>query len=1288
MSVDITQNELDIFSKNGISEDDIRNTVNAYRQEGVSDEDIRAKFDVKLNSFDKKPTLKDRFNSWQEKTEQKRQQINEDVKARATENLRKRAEWEEKHPFISGFQKDYQPATIFTNGQSYRGQVPQWELQAKYGLDAPIGEQLKTDAKSLGLNLVAPVNIGVDVATGGEGAVARNGVKLGVKELIKNGIKQGVKTGAIGGATQGITSSLADNGISMDLIKRPLTYGGWGALFGIPLGAAGGYLSSKTEPLLKAINEFKGKFGNKTPKNVVKSVEAKIVPSENAVLDGWDGTVGADISEVQPSAKYPKTDKPSYKEQLEEALGLTEENWDQEPDFYSKEKENEAYSILSDATGKSVRWLKSQLKTGKNGRGTAKRRQFIELLLEHTDDKLDYTPTGKYQHYDTTKLAYDSSGSNSDMVGEGAKLAERAYNDAINGNFNTDVRDPLTKAMDTADIEYKKIFRELIDGDHSEAAYNKATADFQKAIADLPEDYQNEMWGRFADDLDKTENVKLSEMMRARGELKPSSLAQNADLPEDMSQPLKKYPPEYEVLHNNDLISSAKEEVAKDPSSRLARLDEMIRKSDPLSAQDFEEARQLVGHLYQEGRIDEALSLTEKISVAGSKAGQSVQAMSLWAKTTPEGAVRHAQKIINEYNKTARKKVPNLSEEQAKDIIDMAQNIQAFGENSGRDKDVAIAKLLKYFADLVPQSAGNKLKTVRNISLLLNPKTFMRNITGNAIFAGMENGVTKPIAAGLDKIASKFTGKRTRTMPQLEEYGKGLMKGFKEGAEDVDLGIDTRGIGGRFDLPQSRSFENTPVMGALEKALDYSLRVPDRAFYQATFEESIANQMKALGAKEPTEEIIKNATQEALESVYQNGGKLADTVLNLRKGLNNIGIKDFGAGDILVPYAQTPANVAQQGINYSPLGVINAIKSGLQGNQRQATLDAARAITGTGIIGTGYGLSKAGAITPNIEDYQTRKNFEALGERPNQIKLPDGSLMSYTQLQPLAAPLSAGAILGDLKDGDYMAALDKGVGSIADLSMLRGLNDFADTYKDKGIASAFINTLTNLPTQYIGSGINQLNAYIDPYQRETYDPNPIIQGLNQARAKTPVLSKTLPKKYDVTGSEVEKYPTKGVRKAFDVFVNPVFVNKPKDDVVLQEVAALTENTGDKDGLFFLPERKIKMDDGTTKQLSGREFSEYSKVLGEVTYQGYQKMINTPRYANADDATRLKLLNDIKKNAKAITQEELFGKVNKYSAESAMQRKIQNKLNKGQNKINRILSKMDNQLVDEIMYKEE
>lgn len=51
MTVDITQEELDLFTKNGISQDDIRQTINNYRSDGLSDIDIRAKFDNKLNSF-------------------------------------------------------------------------------------------------------------------------------------------------------------------------------------------------------------------------------------------------------------------------------------------------------------------------------------------------------------------------------------------------------------------------------------------------------------------------------------------------------------------------------------------------------------------------------------------------------------------------------------------------------------------------------------------------------------------------------------------------------------------------------------------------------------------------------------------------------------------------------------------------------------------------------------------------------------------------------------------------------------------------------------------------------------------------------------------------------------------------------------------------------------------------------------------------------------------------------------------------------------------------------------
>lgn len=1406
MAVNITQDELDLFGKNGISENDIQNTVNAYRQEGVSDDDIRAKFDTKLNNF----RLEGGIKVYNQSPNPIRNALRQAGRNTARFLMPKKAEnWflgsKEDEEFLKKYNDDNVLSFEDARALYDQGSMSKEELLKNIELNAKL-KNLQADAD---YRDVRNKNIGkgiVDIGTafipiGGGGAIAAKGASLLKPVLGKRiaaGLANGATVGAKAGAIHGVASGIVDEDINP--LVAGVQEGLGGSVFGGALGLGGekivqginarrlknhkpyddmtakeakaykrlgkkyykDYISGKTvnnatygnvlfpaeqggknaihnmqyySDLEKQVKNAKytkttnDKVRNDTVKqfdhleneidsknmdylvavdkngnryymtkdvtkdktslpasleqhqpldnevnNIITDNKANINPNE------WSGTVGVEVPQGNSNFSI-KPDKHVYQQQLEEAIGLTEENWDKAPNFYSKEKEEEAFQILSEATGKSVKWLKSQLNSTKNGKGTAKRREFIELLLEHTDDKLDFTPTGKYQHYDTSKLSYANKGTNSDMVGEGTKLAEQVYDDIINRNFDVDPRDPLGKALDDVNLEYKKFMRDVIDG-----KVENVEEGLQNIFKELPEEYANDFWEIAGKDLKTLEDVKLSNQMRERGDLKPSQLAQKSDLPPKIKENVTKYPPEYEVLHNKDLMINARDEIAKDPSSRLARLDDITSKEKPMSAQDFEEARQLIGKLYQEGRIDEALNLTQKVSAAGSKAGQAVQAMSLWSKTTPEGAIKQAQKIIDEYNQTARKKIPPLSEEQAQEILGLVDDIQKSEALGDRAKEVATGKLMKYFGELIPQSAGNKLKTLRNITLLLNGKTFARNITGNAIFSGMENAVTKPIAAGLDKIASLFTKQRTRTAPQWSDYGKGLVQGTKEGIEDVNLGIDTRqGIGGRFDLPQRRSFTNTPVLSQLEKALDFSLRVPDRAFYQATFSESLANQMKAAGIKEPTEEMLNRAQAEALESVYQNNGQLANMISGVRQGLNRIGMKDFGLGDALIPYAQTPANVAQQGINYSPLGLIKAIKSGLQGNQRQATLDVARALTGSGMIGGGYLGAKNGLFTPNIEDYQTRKNYEALGVRPNQMVLPNDSLMSYSQLQPLAAPIATGAVLSDVQDGNYIQAADRGFNTLADLGMLRGVSDFTKNYNDSGIVSALMNTATSLPSQYIGTGINQLNAYIDPYQRETYDPNPIVAGLNQARAKTPFLSKTLPKRYDVTGREIQKYDSKGIKKGFDTFINPVFVNKPKDDIVMQEVTALYELTGEKSGLLNLPEKKIKLDDGTSKQLNNKEFSEYSKVLGELTYHGYEKLMKTDRYQYADDMTRLRLLSDIKQNAKSIAQAEMFGKVNKNTAEYKQTQKALNKLHRGQSKLERLKRQMDNQLIQDIMY---
>ena len=51
MAVNITNEELDLFNKNGFTDDDVRATVENYRSQGLDDNAIRAKVQAKLDSW-------------------------------------------------------------------------------------------------------------------------------------------------------------------------------------------------------------------------------------------------------------------------------------------------------------------------------------------------------------------------------------------------------------------------------------------------------------------------------------------------------------------------------------------------------------------------------------------------------------------------------------------------------------------------------------------------------------------------------------------------------------------------------------------------------------------------------------------------------------------------------------------------------------------------------------------------------------------------------------------------------------------------------------------------------------------------------------------------------------------------------------------------------------------------------------------------------------------------------------------------------------------------------------
>lgn len=818
--------------------------------------------------------------------------------------------------------------------------------------------------------------------------------------------------------------------------------------------------------------------------------------------------------------------------------------------------------------------------------------------------------------------------------------------------FSSTLADPVSRDMELSQREFNNIITEISKNPEklNDSAYMVDLENRVQQIVDKTP-YGNEAevaipyWEKFwkaVDDGYNYNEFKTKSTGQLPEDIKKRSLQQSVleakGTPKEVKEIIKEDMPTYEVMHNKDLIKQATQELEGNFDNELVRL----ASAKDFDALDYEKSHQIARQLFGMGDYRRAVDLIDNVSENATKKGQAIQALSLWSNMTPEGAVYKAQKLLKEYNKKHPKKQIQLTDENIETIANLQK--EALNTTDELAKNQALARSAKYISELVPKNALQKLKAYRNISLLLNPKTLGRNIVGNALFNAIDTGA-KALAVPIDRAIGLATKQQTRVAPSLKTYGKGLVEGAKTGYQEALQGIDTRGLGQRFDLGSGRTFQNKP-MQALETALDVGLRTPDRAFYEATFAESVDNMMRARGLTQPTQEILEQAEQEALEAVFQNQSKLSDAALKTRRALNTVGTNDFGLGDVLIPYAQTPANLAQQGINYSPFGAVKGIANLTQGNQRQASLDFARSLLGTGLIGGGYGLSKAGLMTPSQFDdnYQTnkkiRENLQPLGIRPDQL-----GDMWYAPFQPMSIPLAVGNAVAYGKD-----PLQAGINTVVDLPFLQGISRGLRDLQEGNYAQAGVNVASSIPSQFVPTLASQFAQTIDPYQRETYDPNKLQYGLNSAIAKVPFASKTLPEKIDVTGQPIERYSTKGGQKLFDIFLNPTFINKKTTDPVLSELKYIYDQT--KETSHFMPSVKKKLEftdvDGNPQKLvlTGREFSEYQRRLGQRMYNEFDYIMDLPEYANADEYGKIKILEKAKKLVQAEVDNEMWNKRNR------------------------------------------
>jgi len=463
---------------------------------------------------------------------------NEDLKADYQNLIDKRQEWEQNHPYISSLQKDFQPG--------YRSSLTDWEEKAKYGINAPLGVQARNLGKRYLQEAIPAANLTTAVATGG----MLNGAN-GLLPLIGAGARQG----GIQGGVLGATSELGDNGLSLNVIPKTLKGTALGATVGAalpPVLEGGGRLINASGNLIK---RGVGKLAQISP----ETVEQVIKPTSQAldytkekaqeilrstterVRNAYNNLLGQKGEAIQTAEEnlrnipdrvnvddvigdITNTFDQYQGENINAARNLTgnlesnlndlvesgtqpKENFynyindTEKPDFYSKEKEAEAYKILSEATGKPVNWLRSQLNSNNFKGGTGKRKEFIEDLLEKTDDKLDLLKHGNdndYKYYYNANLGYN----NINDTQAGYNLARQAYDDIVNRNFSNEMRDPLSRELAGAEQNYKYILRNVLENSRDENIMNEAFNKLEKSVKGLPEEVQAEYFNKFTNDVE------------------------------------------------------------------------------------------------------------------------------------------------------------------------------------------------------------------------------------------------------------------------------------------------------------------------------------------------------------------------------------------------------------------------------------------------------------------------------------------------------------------------------------------------------------------------------------------------------------------------------------------------------------------------------------------------------------------------------------------------------------------------------------------------------------------
>lgn len=602
----------------------------------------------------------------------------------------------------------------------------------------------------------------------------------------------------------------------------------------------------------------------------------------------------------------------------------------------------------------------------------------------------------------------------------------------------------------------------------------------------------------------------------------------------------------------------------------------------------------------------------------------------------------------NEFNEdeTARliKKaydIPTLTSEETRQIMNYYEKANEYEEGSYNYRKWE-SKANQIIDQKMPKSLYDKNKAYRRIMMLLNPATMERNIFGNVIYGVAE--LAKNIPAGLVDIAvSKKTGQRTTSanvVADIRAFLDGASKGTREWAQDIKYGVDTsyNTVREEYQTQGGFTFDNKKVLGkALNKAeyiMSKGLQLGDRPFYEGAYSQRL-NELKRLGYDTKNEEVQLGAHIYALERVYQNDSAISKALIGVRDKLGLF-------GHFLIPFAQTPGNILDKTIDYSGVGglaralwQLGTAKNTGNFDQKLFVDRIGRALTGTGIMALGAALYETGNLLgSDDDDYLVASAKRLAGEKEYAIKIGE-NYYTIDWAQPVSALLVAGAeaVKAGLEQDDLMqigiAAGEGVINTLFAMSCLESLSSLTSSYGEANAAEKISGVFIDGVSQYFPTSLRRLNNVIDPYQRQTYDPNTIKKQAKYIISGIPLLSYLLEPKYTLEGEVQLKSQGRGTAsRIMENLLVPYNKSEEYHSPVNDELIRLYESTGKTSQLLRFADKKLDLGDSGTYVLNTKEYNEMQKEIGKNTATAYSDLMRNSIYKSMDDFEKVEALSKI------------------------------------------------------------